>query len=118
MPVRPMICTPASSRIAAGVAIGSSVGVSLTLVTASVNVVDEDWSTPATVLPAVIVMSVVPLASAAGVMVSVREVPVPETPMFASGTTAVVVDAKVNAMGVVASPTSNVVTSGVSSSVL
>ena len=53
IPVRLIVCCGASSRIAAGLAIASSVGRSLTAFTVSVNVHSEVWRTPPTVLVAV-----------------------------------------------------------------
>ena len=63
MPARFTVCTAAPSRIAAGSAIGSSVGASLTAVTVTVKV-RENVVTPS---PTVTVITADPFASATGV---------------------------------------------------
>src|SRR5262245_1960717 len=114
MPLSGIVCSPASSRIAAGSAIAFSVGASLTAATVTSNVSVMLYGVPLIVFVAVSVIVVVPLCSAAGTMVNVRVGPRPATVMFCGwfGTSVVLPD---DAVTVSASPTLNRNTSGVSS---
>ena len=105
IPLRFTVCAPASSKIAAGFVIASSVGASFTAVTVRANV------SLVVVVPSftVTVIVAVPDRLAAGVAVSVREAPEPPMTRFALGISVVSEDVAVTVSEAAAVSTSPIV---------